>query len=129
MFETIDELNLTALKKHDADNLALGIYSYEVNAKDDKLVFNDSYPCIKLTNDYKVFTFAHECGHHLAIKNFKDTDESVADHFILLLAEEYLTNLERYIISIALKVYADAIFPLPKIKLRDWKKFKKEHNL
>ena len=126
-FDEIDSLN-HSMNKFDENHLAVGVYSYKTDNKD-KIVVNEIYPRIKLTKDYDIYTLAHEIGHHLAIKNFKDGTECIADHFILILAEEYLSDIERYIISISLNVYSKIDFPLPKIKRKDWKKFKKEHNL
>jgi hypothetical protein len=125
-FDEIVALNNT-LQKYDENHLAVGIYSREVDSNKN-LVINSESPSIKLLKDYNIFTFAHEIGHHLAIKNFKDREEDIADHFILLLAEEFLTNIERYIISISIKVCSGINFPLPKIKRKDWRNFKKEHN-
>jgi hypothetical protein len=126
-FDEIESLN-HSMNKFDENHLAVGVYSYRTDDKD-KVIVDEIYPRIKLTKDYNIYTLAHEIGHHLAIKNFKDGTEYIADHFILILAEEYLTDIERYIISISLKVFSKTDFPLPKIKREDWKKFIKEHNL
>lgn len=133
-YDTIEDLNNKGSLKRDKDDLAVGTYIRLIDHEHPKNVqITENYPQINLvkrqTHYLEVYTLAHEVGHHLGIKNLLDNSESIADHFILLLAEEFLTDIERHIISISLKCYSRIKMPEIKVKRKDWVKFKKEHKL
>lgn len=128
IYDTIIDLNGGYPKQQ--DDLAAGIYICQRDKVTRKIVTDENYPLIKLTKDYYIFTFAHEIGHHLALKQLCDDSEYIADKFIMILAEEYLTNIERYILSIGLEVYSGIKnYPLPDINKKDLKEFKKLNKL
>jgi len=127
IFDKIEDFNEDCVNKKDND-IAVGLYTRRINIETNKSLITDEYPRISLAKDYNVFVFAHEVGHHLAIKNFNDRSENIACSFIVALAEECLTNVEQYIISIPLYVHSRLNdYPLPKIRRKDWKNWKKEH--
>jgi hypothetical protein len=129
-FDTIEELNIERGGKDltNRGNLAVGVYRYRFD-EDNNLIINEKIPTIFLTSEYNVYTLAHELGHHFSIKTKSDNSEESADNFIFTFAEKYLTNLERYIINIGLKVYSKIEFELPKIKRSEWIRFKKNIKL
>jgi len=129
IYDNIFDLNNKGYLKEEND-LAVGKYICQRDTTTLKMIINDNYPLIKLTKNYNVFTLAHEIGHHLAIKNLNDTEEYIADKFIMLLAEECLTNIEQHILHISLSVFSkNENYPLPKITKKDLKEFKKLNNL
>ena len=105
------------------------MYSYVVNKFTKEPIYSDKYPLISLTEDYDVFTLAHEIGHHFAYKLYKDRSESAANRCIQALAELFLTNLERYIISIALKVHSGINVPFPVITRKEWREYVRIHRI
>lgn len=129
LHDTIYDLNEQRLQKVDPDNLAVGVYSYKRYTDTKKLYYSDELPRISLYKESSVFTLAHELGHHFAIKTFCDETEETANRFVQILAENLLTNLERYILSISLECHSGLKLPYPEITLTQWKEFQKTHNL
>jgi hypothetical protein len=129
-YDKLEDLNEGDILNKKDNEIAVGLYTRRVNKMTQETIIDDEYPKISLTNDYNIFVFAHEVGHHLAIKNFKDRSENIASSFIVALAEECLTNIERYIISISLYVHSHLEqYPLPKITRKEWRAFKREQKI
>jgi hypothetical protein len=127
IWSDIKELNISLYDYYDENTGASAVYHWKRDSETKKQIYDDEFPCIHLSENYIPYTFAHEIGHHLALKNFNDRSEYIADAFILILAEEYLTDIEREIISLGLKAFSGMEFPKITVKRKDWKNFKKEH--
>lgn len=128
-FNTIEELSESCQSYSKDKERIVGLYGYSVKKDSIEFIYDDVHPFISLTNNYDVFTFAHEIGHHFSLKYNYDRTETSADNYIFTLAKKYLTDIEIFILSIELEVYSKANFSLPRIKRKQWRKFKKEHNL
>ena len=131
LYDKLEDLNDGDVSSRKDNDIVLGLYTRIVNKITGETIIDDEYPKISLTKeDYNVFVFAHEIGHHLAIKNFKDRSENIANAFIVALAEECLTNIEQYIISIPLYIHSHLDdHPLPKITRKEWRAFKREQKI
>lgn len=130
-FKTKEELNNACFPSESESDKhsAIGVYTHIINKVTRETIYDDLYPCISLTFDYNVYTLAHELGHHFAYKNFKDRSEYIANSFIQTLAEQLLTNLERYILCITLEAHSNIPLPYPEITKKEWKEFTKKYNI
>lgn len=108
-FKDVIELNTTiyktSLNKLDKDNLAVGVYIFQRNASQKENEISRT-PSINLLKKYRVYTLAHEIGHHLAITKCKNYTEKAADKCIMKLAEMLLTRDEIVRLTIPLTVYS-----------------------
>ena len=111
------------------NNEIVGLYTYLQNKKTNEFIVNDEYPKISLTENYNVFVFAHELGHHYAVTHENDTSEKRANAYISILANKLLTNLERFILHLEIGAHSELEIKLPKIKRKEWRQFLKDHNL
>ena len=132
VFENIQKLNDYGWSKEGKiSNLeAAGIYGYRISIDSGKHIVNDKFPYIYLyKHQYNTMTFAHELGHHFAVTQLNDDSEETADAYIQILAEECLSNIERYALNTSLNVFSRLNFPRPKITRKEWKEYKKLHCL
>jgi len=134
IFETEEELNKNSLKSSDSNvksSTAVGLYGSARKALTNVFVYNEKFPYIYLNREDTIvaMTLAHELGHHFCMKEYDDTSEEGANAYIRVLAEKYLTPLEKYILRININVCSGKDIPYPRITKKDWKLFKKEFNI
>lgn len=109
VFDDIDALNKHrngGLASTDDTDRAIGLYEYYKPEYDTpaKRVLNQM-PKICLCND-NVWVYAHELGHHFAIKLEQDTSEERADSFIKTFAEECFTPLEFFAMHCGISAFS-----------------------
>ena len=108
MFDTIEELNPNTAR----EEYAGGLYEY-LKPEADTQEKRDKYklPKIKLHKKSTALTYAHELGHHFALKERGDRSEELSDTYIMNSALSCLTKFEIVIIGISLEIHSGVKLP------------------
>lgn len=100
--------NLTSSGSLNDQSLAVGKYVH-LRDMDLKEQHEYGYPKIQLINNDKYLTwiFAHELGHHFALKFQNDNSEKAADNYIATLCEKHLSEIDQDILRVYIKFYKE----------------------